>query len=30
MKVIADAAGKGLLIGISNFTLTNAPYITGA
>ena len=30
MKVIADAAGKGLLVGISNFTLTNAPYITGA
>jgi ABC-type sugar transport system substrate-binding protein len=30
MKVIADAAGKGLMIGISNFTLTNAPYITGA
>ena len=30
MKVIADAAGKGLLVGISNFTLTNAPDITGA
>lgn len=30
MKVIADAAGKGLFVGISNFTLTNAPYITGA
>jgi sugar transport system substrate-binding protein len=28
--VIADAASKGLFIGISNFTLTNAPYITGA
>jgi len=30
MKVIADAAGKGLFVGISNFTLTNAPYMTGA
>lgn len=30
MKVIADAAAKGLFIGISNFTLTNAPYMTGA
>ena len=30
MKVIADAANKGLLVGISNFTLTNAPFITGA
>ncbi len=30
MKVIADAAAKGLAVGISNFTLTTAPYITGA
>lgn len=30
MKVIADAAGKGLFVGISNFTLTNAPYMTGS
>ncbi len=30
MKVIADAAKKGLQVGISNFTLTSAPYITGA
>jgi sugar transport system substrate-binding protein len=30
MKVVADAAAKGLLVGISNFTLTNAPYLTGA
>ncbi len=30
MKVIADAAKKGLAIGISNFTLTSAPYISGA
>ncbi|MDP2792319.1 MAG: substrate-binding domain-containing protein [Rectinemataceae bacterium] len=30
MKVIADASKKGLAIGISNFTLTSAPYITGA
>jgi sugar transport system substrate-binding protein len=30
MKVIADAAAKGLQVGISNFTLTSAPYITGA
>ena len=30
MKVIADAANKGLFIGISNFTLTNAPYMTGS
>jgi sugar transport system substrate-binding protein len=30
MKVIADAANKGLFVGISNFTLTNAPYMTGA
>jgi len=29
MKVIADAAGKCLLVGISNFTLTDAPYLTG-
>lgn len=30
MKVIADAANRGLLVGISNFTLTNAPYMTGS
>ncbi len=30
MKVIADAAKRGLMIGISNFTLTDAPYMTGA
>lgn len=30
MKVIADANKKGLAIGISNFTLTSAPYISGA
>lgn len=30
MKVIEGSAKKGLMIGISNFTLTNAPYITGA
>ncbi|MDX9957570.1 MAG: substrate-binding domain-containing protein [Clostridia bacterium] len=30
MKVIADAANKGLFVGISNFTLTNAPYMTGS
>ncbi len=30
MKVIADAAKKGLAVGISNFTLTSAPYISGA
>jgi ABC-type sugar transport system substrate-binding protein len=30
MKVIADAAAKGLAVGISNFTLTSAPFITGA
>jgi sugar transport system substrate-binding protein len=30
MKVIADAAKKGLFIGISNFTLTDAPYMTGS
>jgi len=30
MKVIGDAAASGLFVGISNFTLTNAPYMTGA
>ena len=30
MKVIADAAKNGLAVGISNFTLTSAPYISGA
>lgn len=30
MKVIGDAAADGLFVGISNFTLTDAPYLTGA
>jgi sugar transport system substrate-binding protein len=30
MKVIADAASKGLQVGISNLSPKNAPYITGA
>ncbi len=30
MKVIADAAAKGVQIGISNMSPANAPYITGA
>lgn len=30
MKIIGDAAADGLFVGISNFTLTDAPYLTGA
>jgi ABC-type sugar transport system substrate-binding protein len=30
MRVIANAANQGLFVGISNFTLTDAPYMTGA